>query len=129
MFIDSLRFVIRHCQFHFYADDLQIYLSGDKNDIDGITARVNEDLEAIFRWSAETGLTLNASKTQAMLISNDSPVSPLPNLFLGGVLLDWRDVVLNLGLLIDSKLLFVRHGALHRLRLLKFMTPKVVRLK
>jgi hypothetical protein len=51
MFIDSLRFVIRHCQFHFYTDDLQIYSSGDKNDIDGIAARVNEDLEAIFRWS------------------------------------------------------------------------------
>jgi hypothetical protein len=57
---------------------------------------------------------------------------------LGGVLLDWRDVVLNLGLLIDSKLLFDRHvtkicsrvyDALHQLRLLKFMTPKVVRLK
>jgi hypothetical protein len=44
------------------------------------------------------GLTLNASKTQAMLISNYSQVSPLPDLFLGGVLFDWRDVVLNLGL-------------------------------
>jgi hypothetical protein len=133
-----LRLVIRHCQFHFYTDDLQIYLSGDKNDIDGIVARVNEDLEAVFQWSVEYGLTLNASKTQAMLIANDSQVLPLPNLFLGGVLLDWRDVVLNLGLLIDSKLLFDRHvtnicskvyGALHRLRLLKFMTSKVVRLK
>jgi hypothetical protein len=48
MFIDSLRLVIWHCQFHFYADDLQIYLSGDKTDIDGIVARVNEDLEAVF---------------------------------------------------------------------------------
>jgi hypothetical protein len=137
MFIDSFRLVRRHCQFYFYADDLQIYLSGDKNDIDGSAARVNEDLEAIFRWSVENGLTLNASKTQTILISNDFQGSPLPNLFLGGVLLDWRDVVLNLGLLIDSKLLFDRHvtkicskvyGALHRLRLLKFMTPKVVRL-
>jgi hypothetical protein len=84
MFIDSLRLVIQHCQFHFYADDLQIYLSGDRNDIDSYVAHVNEDLEAVLRWSVENGLTLNASKTQAMLISNDS----LPDLFLGGVLLD-----------------------------------------
>lgn len=138
MFLDFLHLVIQNCKFHFYADDLQIYLSGDKNDIDGIIARVNEDLAEIFNWSVENGLKLNASKTQAMLISNAVQVSPLSNLILGGVVLEWKDVVLDLGLLIDSKLLFDRHvtkicsriyGALHRLRLLKFLTPKSVRLK
>jgi Reverse transcriptase (RNA-dependent DNA polymerase) len=138
MFLDFLNLVIRHCKFHFYADDLQIYLSGDKNDIDGIVSRVNEDLDAIFRWSVENGLNLNASKTQAMLISNAAQVSPLSDLLLGGVVLEWKDVVLDLGLLIDSELHFDRqvtkicskvYGALHRLRLLKFLTPKAVRLK
>lgn len=138
MFLDLLHSVIRHCKFHFYADDLQIYLSGNKNDIDGIIARVNEDLAAIFGWSVENGLKLNASKTQAMLISNAAQVSPLSSLNLGGDILEWKDVVVDLGLLIDSKLHFDRqvtkicskvYGALHRLRLLKFLTPKAVRLK
>jgi hypothetical protein len=53
MFIDGLRLVIRNFQFHFYPDDLQIYSSGNKNDIDGIVARVNEDLEAVFRSSCD----------------------------------------------------------------------------
>lgn len=138
LFIDQLRFVLRHCKYHFYADDLQIYLSGDKSDIDGMVARVNEDLEAIFRWSTDNGLVLNSDKTQAMLIANGAPMGPLPNLSLGGVSLNWKDVVLDLGLLIDSELNFDRHvtkissevyGTLHRLRLLKFLTPKAVRLK
>jgi Reverse transcriptase (RNA-dependent DNA polymerase) len=138
MFIDRLRFVLRHCNFHFYADDLQIYLSGNKEDIADIIARVNEDLEAIFQWSTENGLLLNPGKTQAMVVSNGAVVGPLPSLFLGGVPLEWRDEVNDLGLIIDSRLRFDGqvtkvckkvYATLYRLRLLKFMTPKSVRLK
>jgi hypothetical protein len=40
---------ILHSKFHFYADDLQIYLSGNRSDLDGLIARVNENLEVIHR--------------------------------------------------------------------------------
>jgi hypothetical protein len=103
-----------------------------------LIARVNEDLEAIYRWSIENGLLLNPAKSQAILVSNSPPELPLPLLFLGDVELEWKDVVTDLGLLIDCRLRFGRHvtkicsrvyGTLHRLRLLKFLTPKSVRLK
>jgi hypothetical protein len=38
-----------------YADELQIYLSGDSKDLDEMTSALNEDLAAIARWSAENG--------------------------------------------------------------------------
>jgi hypothetical protein len=50
-------------KFHFYADGLQIYLSGNRSDLDGLIARMNEDLEAIHRWSIENGLLLNPVKS------------------------------------------------------------------
>jgi hypothetical protein len=63
MFVNCLSERIRHSKFHFYADDLQIYLSGNRSDLDGLIARVNEDLEAIHRWSIENGLLLNPAKS------------------------------------------------------------------
>jgi hypothetical protein len=45
MFVNCLSERIRHSKFHFYTDDLQIYVSG-MVDLDGLIARVNEDLEA-----------------------------------------------------------------------------------
>jgi hypothetical protein len=41
-------------------------------------ARVNEDLEAIHRWSIENGLLLNPAKSQAILVSNSPSELPLP---------------------------------------------------
>jgi hypothetical protein len=88
---------------------------------------VNEDLEAIHRWSIENGLLLNPAKSQAILVSNSPPELPLPLLVLGDIALEWKDVVTaDLGLLIDSRLRFGRHvtkicsrvyNTLHRLRL------------
>jgi hypothetical protein len=109
-------------------------LSGNRSDLDGLIARVNEDLEAIHRWSIENGLLLNPAKSQAILVSNSPPELPLPLLFLGDILLEWKDVVTDL--LIDCRLGFGRHftiicstvySTLHRLRLLKFL--KSVRLR
>jgi hypothetical protein len=61
------------------------------------------DLEAIFRWSVENGLSLNRRKTPAMIMCRDK--TRLPDL-LPAVLVDGRTVlysasVKNLGLTID----------------------------
>jgi hypothetical protein len=122
--------------FHFYADDLQIYLSGDRKDLDEMVSALNEDLAAIYRWSAENGLLLNPRKSQAILISYS--VVGMSSLFLVTEEIPWCDCVTDLGLVIDGRLRFDRqvtkvcsrvYATLHRLRLLRFLTPKWVRLK
>jgi hypothetical protein len=47
MFINDLFSCIRFSKFHFYAVDLQIYLSGDMKDLDGMVSALNEDFAAI----------------------------------------------------------------------------------
>jgi hypothetical protein len=49
MFID-LCSCIRFSKFHFNADNLQIYLSGDRKDLDKIISALNEDLDAISQF-------------------------------------------------------------------------------
>jgi hypothetical protein len=44
---------------------------------------LNEDLAAIYRWSAENGLLLNPRKSQAIMISNSVVSMVLSSLFLG----------------------------------------------
>jgi hypothetical protein len=75
-------FVIRNLIFMLMSDDPQIYLSGIWSDLDGLIARLNEDLETIHRWSIENGLLLNPAKSQAILVLNSPPELPLPLLFL-----------------------------------------------
>jgi hypothetical protein len=134
IFINGLCSSIRNAKFHFYADDLQIYLSGDKKDLSGIISALNDDLASIARWAAENGLSLNPRKSQAILISNSNAGLVMPHLFLGTEKIPWCDVVT----VIDSRLTFGRqvtrvcskvYSTLYRLRLLKFLTPKRVRLK
>jgi hypothetical protein len=48
-----------------YADDMQIYLSGDKKNLDVMISALNEDLATILQWSVENELLLNpASRRQ-----------------------------------------------------------------
>jgi hypothetical protein len=48
MFINDFCPCIRFSKFHFYADDLQIYLSADMKDLDEMISALNEDLAAIY---------------------------------------------------------------------------------
>jgi hypothetical protein len=95
---------------------MQIYLSGDRGDLNGLIAQANEDLESIVRWSTENGLLLSPTKSQAVLVSNFFPTVPLPILFLGGVALEWYRMWSKI-----SKICFKVYAVyqtLHRLRLL-----------
>jgi hypothetical protein len=138
MFINDFCSLILFSKFHFYADDLQIYLSGDRKDLDEMISAHSEDLAAISQWSAENGLLLNPLKLQAILISSSAVGMVLPSLFLGTEEITWCDSVTDLGVVIDGPLRFDRqvtkvcsrvYATPHRLRLLKFVKPKRVRLK
>jgi hypothetical protein len=65
MFINDLCSCICFSKFHFYADDLQIYLSEDRNYLDVMISALNE-LDAISRWSAKNGLLFKPLKSQAL---------------------------------------------------------------
>ena len=72
-----------------------------------------------------------------MLIINRNSPQNLPRILLGTNPIEWSNHVRNLGIYVDSRLNFSRHvsavcskvyATLHRLRLLKYLTPRHVRL-
>jgi hypothetical protein len=81
--------------FFIYICQLSVWTNSslDRRDLNDLIAWVNEDLESIVRWSTENGLLLSPTKSQAILVSNSPSTLPLPILFLGGVALEWKNVV------------------------------------
>jgi hypothetical protein len=95
---------IRFSKSHFNADDLQIYLSGDRKDLDEMISALNVDSAAMSRWLAQNRLLLNPRKSRAVLISNSAVGMVLPSMFLGTEEIPWCDAATDLGVVIDGRL-------------------------
>jgi hypothetical protein len=67
--------------------------------------RLNADLRRIQQWSLESGLTINAGKTQAMIICRDKSrlVHPLPELSLEGEVIPYSRNVKNQSIIMDER--------------------------
>jgi hypothetical protein len=61
--------------------------------------RLNANLRRIHQWSLENGLTLNAGKTQAMIICRDKIRLVHPLLSLDGEVIPYSRNVKNLGII------------------------------
>jgi hypothetical protein len=100
-----------HCYFivtsmyHVYADNFQIYAGDTMDNFACCVERLNADLRRIQQWSIETGLTLNAGKTQAMIICRNESrlVHPLPVLSLDGEVISYSRNVKNPGIIMDER--------------------------
>lgn len=60
---------IKHCKYHFYAVDTQMYISCEPNDIDSATRNLNEDLTCIANWPKSNALfLLNPTKSKYLYL-------------------------------------------------------------
>ena len=131
LFINDLPRVLRHCSYHLFADDLQIYSHLKRADMMLSIAKVNTDIESIAQWSALNGLKLNPVKTQAIVISSrDQGLVPLVNVC--GTDIPYSAHVRDLGIVINSRLTWGDHvglickrvyGSLYPLRRMASATP------
>lgn len=108
--------------FHFYADDLQIYLPlrpGSSNPLLSLLDCIAE----IKHWLNKNFLFLNDSKTEWILFGDKAATG------LGSLNINFSDCVKNLGVTFDKALHFDRHIAsvvrsgFYHLRLLKKVKP------
>jgi hypothetical protein len=73
-FIQDIAEVIGgRCNYHLYADDLQLYIhfSCNPEEIAKCVALVNEILADVVHWSIKQGLKLNPTKSQVMIIGSE----------------------------------------------------------
>ncbi|CAH2098371.1 unnamed protein product [Euphydryas editha] len=119
--------------YHLYADDLQIYLHTNLAQLPSTINILNQELERINGWSKEFGLSVNPSKSQAIIIGSQQLISRIdwPNLTkitFAGIIIPYSEKVKNLGIIFDkfmswdpqicevSRKIFASIGSLRRLR-------------
>ncbi|XP_026326195.1 uncharacterized protein LOC113234888 [Hyposmocoma kahamanoa] len=115
IFINSLTPLLS-CQYHLYADDLQIYSRSPVHGLDSLIAELNDDLATIHNWSRTHGLTVNPNKSQAIVIGDSKQIAKInytsvPSLVFDSFPLPFSSVVKNLGVLFDSTLSWAPHIA------------------
>lgn len=66
MHVNSLCGTLRHCSAHMFADDLCALRAG--TDLALTCQLVQEDVDAVVKWSHDNGIVLNTDKTKLMLI-------------------------------------------------------------
>lgn len=92
------------CNYHLYADDLQIYVTGPIAEIDRLIAQINADLATIEHWATANKLAPNPKKTQAIIFTRENSVTTHPNIVFCNETIVPMDRVINLGLHMDNHL-------------------------
>ena len=109
MYINDLPRCLRNAQHHMFADDVQLYHSFYPDQLSYGINRMNEDLDAVSRWAGINSLILNVNKTQAIIFSQKAFVVDPPEILLNGEVIPYSSTVTNLGLIMDSRMIFKNH--------------------
>lgn len=107
--IDNIQF----CNYHLYADDLQLYITFKPETTSLAVDQLNEDLNRISLWSDSNNLVLNPTKSKYMILGSKNCIreisSRVPGVCMMGEQLDHVPQARNLGLLMDGRLQFEGH--------------------
>lgn len=98
-----------HCDYHLYADDLQLYVRTDVNTLNSAIAWLNSDLSSIYSWSARYGVVVNPNKCQSIIVGSSRLLSKVDMNVIDPVRFDnvpipFSSEVRNLGIYLDSHL-------------------------
>lgn len=138
IYINDLTKQILYSNVHLYADDVQVYISAHKTNIDDCVHKLNEDLDRIHNWTTANGLCLNPSKSKCLVITPKSMKALLePDIFLNNQRIELVKTTKNLGIIFNNTLTWYDHinaaaGKLYSmLRTLwktQYFTPPKIRL-
>lgn len=103
---------LQHCNSHFYADDTQLYLSFNENEIDTACDHINKDLTQLIKMSNNFCLSVNPLKSKVMLFGRNSARNRCMDkikIVVNNTAIQQSDNVKNLGLIMDTSLKFSQH--------------------
>jgi hypothetical protein len=139
MYIYDIKKCFKFCNYHLYADDLQLYIRCKPSDINDSIKLINDDLCRLFKWCTDHCLKINPAKSQAIIFSkNEINHQLLDNIVINGEIVPFVGKVKNLGLLFDCGLSWTNqisaicqriYFGLHRLYKFRAMTPIETRVR
>ena len=103
IYINDLPTVLRYCKHVIFADDTEIYLHCNLEDIVDTIRYLNQSVEAVATCAETNKLKLKDAKTKVMMIGNrvhtsEAFIDSIPNISLRGTPLEFTSSVTNLGL-------------------------------
>lgn len=106
---------LHNCDFHFYADDSQVYISCKGENIANAVKKINADLDRIADWCEQNSLVLNKKKSKVKVLGTKKQradiIAQNPIIHLKGEPLEFVEEARNLGVLMDCHLKFEKHVA------------------
>ena len=105
LYFNAIAQQITNCKVSMFADDCIIYQSG--NTWEMVRAKLESDLNNIVKWTGENFLTLNKSKTQAMIIGTSTKLKRLINpepLIVDGINVKFVKQYNYLGIILDVEM-------------------------
>jgi len=109
IYTNDLPCALCHSKCVLFADDTTIYYSSI--DLNGVISKITSDLENLTDWFRANKLSLNISKTNYMLFSNNNIKVPdsMIKLRLANTKLNRVNNIKFLGIMIDDKLTWQKH--------------------
>ena len=97
--------------YHFYADNIQIYIDFDPSDSDFIQTRLETCLHDIHSWLSNNMLMLNENKTEFIIFGTNKSSSRINfnSLHFGSSIIKTSSSITNLGITLDDKLSMQNH--------------------
>lgn len=107
--------ILEHCNIHMYADDIQLYYSFSKCDIDSAMSHINHDLNNLSDMSKAHNLYLNPGKSKILLFGSPANVEVAKQdiiLSIDNIAIPIVDEAKNLGVVMDNTFRFRKHVSL-----------------
>ncbi len=115
--MNDLPSCLKHTKAILFADDTTIFASS--NNIIQLYSTINSDLNDLVDWFRANKLSLNASKTNYMLFSNNIKLPENLNIEIDSDIIERKTCCKFLGLFIDDKLTWSDHIAYTRSKISK----------
>ena len=112
LYTSGLQDSISYCNYHFYADDTQLYYSFLPKETEEANIKINEDLNSLATAAGKHSLKINPNKSSVLIFGPTEAVScvrTLLNVKVDGKTISIVDSAKNLGVIIDSQLKFGNH--------------------
>jgi len=114
IYLFDLPSVIKNCSFHFYADDVQLYISCKPDEFGNAVTSVAGDVTALVDYFESHNLSLNVDKTQTLIIGTYKNIAALertdvPPLIVCDKTVPYVKEAKNLGVVFDCHLKWEKH--------------------